>query len=498
MGAKIAGALALLALTAVGQDSAQSPLDRILEAAWRDRGIRPAEPASDTEFLRRVNLDVIGVIPTVDETKGFLNDDRPDKRARKIESLVRSSAFATYWAEKLTNDWMGYGNIYFDNSRRAFKKWLKEQLLENRPYPEVAAAVVGAEISSDPGAFLRRWIVRDFTKASPEDAAMRVSRSFLGIQLHCAQCHDHPFDRWTRQDFYGVAAFFAGIKAENYYSKFDETPVRAYKVEGFKEPIAPKFPDGEAAPGGRPRAELAGWMSRKDNSYLARAICNRVWAYLFGRGIVEPWDDLNGQAKELVPGLLAALVEEFRAGGGDLRHLVRVIVGTRAYQRTSEKLGGGDGELFSRAMVRPMLPEQLLNSLMRATGVVPRGSDYNEFKGEFSRLFYSNVSMDRLSGADLTGYRGTIQQVLRMLDLDNDVYDGGRINGKGRLDALVEKHRSPEDLFEGIYLACLSRMPTEREREICLKHHKKWEEFLNAYEDVFWALLNSNEFFFNH
>jgi hypothetical protein len=483
-------ALAVLSLPLWAAQDTDSPIDQVLDRLWKQNGIKPAEASTDTEFLRRVYLDIIGVIPPIDELKAFLRDDRPDKRDRMIESLVRSNAFASYWAEKLTNDWLGYGQIYLDASRGGFKKWLRDQLLDGKPYPEIVSRIISADVNSAPGTFVRRWIASNFTKVTPETVATRVSKEFLGIRLHCAQCHDHPFDKWTRQDFFGLAAFFAGIGAQD-YGKFEEKNVKSFKFEGFKEPVGLRFLDGTIPPGSWPRRELADWVERQDQ--LARALCNRVWAYMFGRGVIEPWDDLNAQAKPLVPGLLEVLVAEFKRS--DLRGLVKFIAGSRAYQRTSEKLNASDGALFSRAAVRPMLPEQLLNSLMRATGVVPRGSDYNDVKGEFARLFFADRPPE---GSDLTAYRGTVQQVLKMLELDNTLYDGARINGRGMLDRLVEQNKSPEAVFEALYLATLTRLPSEREMELCLKHYKKWDEYLNAYEDVFWALLNTNEFFFNH
>lgn len=490
---RFASILLMVLPLAAGQDTFKAtPIDHILDSFWKQKGITPADPAGDNEFLRRVTLDLIGVIPTIEETKAFLRDDRADKRERKIDSLVRGNAFASYWAEKLTNDWLGYGDTYFDRGRGDFKKWLRAELIDGKSYPDIVSRIVSAEVAAPPGAFIRRWIFADFTKASPETVASRVSRSFLGVQLNCAQCHDHPFDKWTRMDFYGMATFFAGFDVKD-YTKFSEKHVKTFAFEGFKEPIPLRFLDGTAPEGKWPRGELAKWISRPENPWLAKAICNRVWAYLFGRGIVEPWDDLNAQSKPSIPGLLETLADEFTKNGGDLRRLVRFIAMSKAYQRTSEN--AASGEYFSRAAVRPMLPEQLLNSLMRATGVIPRGSDYNEFKGEFAKLFFSTRNPE---GTDLTTYRGSIQQVLKMLELDHAIYDGGRVNGGGMLDRLLEDKKNPEDIFDGIYLATLSRVPTEREREICMRQLKKWDEYCNAYEDVFWALLNSNEFFFNH
>jgi hypothetical protein len=494
MGVRCAAVAFLTLSLATGQDAFHSPIDRVLERTWKEKKIAPADLSPDLEFLRRAYLDIIGVIPTTEEVKAFLRDERPDKRERKIDALTRGNAFASYWSEKLTNDWLGYGNAYFDGNRPAFKKWLREKFQEGKTYPDIVADIIRADIGAPPGAFVRRWIFADFTKPSPETVASRMTRSFLAVQLNCAQCHDHPFDKWTREDFYGMAAFFAGVSVTD-YTQYNEKHVKAFKFEGFKEPIAIRFLDGTRPEGKWPRGELAAWIARPDNPWLARAICNRVWAYMFGKGIVDPWDDLNAQTKPSVPGLLDVLVDEFKRTGGDLRQLVKFIANSRAYQRTSE----GSGDLFSHAAVRPMLPEQLLNSLMRATGVIPRGSDYNEFKGDFAKLFFGDGQYERLQGNDLTSYRGTIQQVLKMLDLDNNVYDGGRVNGQGLLDKLLAKHeKSPETMFDEIYLACLGRVPTEREREICMKQYKKWDENWNAYEDVFWALLNSNEFFFNH
>lgn len=479
--------LLLAGLAGFPQDAPkQHPVDALLDAYWRDYGIQPAPDAEDAEFLRRVNLDLIGVIPTAEEVREFLR--KPD-RTKKIDELLASRWYAKYWTEKLTNDWLGYGSGYFSlGDRVSFKKWLREKIERGERYDAIVRAVI-----SEDSQFIRRWM------SSPEDLMTKVSKSFLGVQLHCARCHDHPFDRWTQEDFYSMTAFFAGLRMKQDYSKTYEVVLPdEVKFEGFPKAVKPRFLDGTTPTEKRPRVALAKWMTAPENRLFARAFANRIWAYFFGRGVVEPYEDLSEKNKPSVPGLLDVLADEFVKSGYDMRALMRLIVTSKAYQRTSRKQRNREGEAFSRAATRPMLPEQLLYSLMRATGKRHKGEDFMEFKGELFRIVFESANIGQLSNVNLTQYSASMQQVLRLLDLDNDIFDGLRVRGKGLLDKLIKECKSSEEIVERMYLSVLSRPPTDVELQKCLAYFRRKDEYLNAWEDILWALVNSNEFFFNH
>lgn len=477
--------LLLAGLAGFPQDAPKKhPIDAVLDAYWERHGIQPAPEADDAEFLRRVHLDLTGVIPTADQVRAFLR--RPD-RAAKIEELLSSPWYAKYWTEKLTNDWLGYGSGYFFGDRVPFKKWLRERIEAGERYDVLVRALI-----CEDSAFLRRWM------SSPEDLMTRISRSFLGVPLDCARCHDHPFDRWTQEDFYSMTAFFAGLRIKEGSKLYEVVLPEEVKFEGYPRPVRPRFLDGTRPGEKRPRVAFARWLTGPENRQFARAFANRVWAYFFGRGVVEPFDDLSEKNKPVVPGLLDVLADEFVRSGYDMRALMRLVVTSRAYQRTSRRQASREGEAFSRAAVRPLLPEQFLYSLMRATGRRLRGEDFVEFKGEVFRIVFENADIARLSNVNLTQYSASVQQVLRLLDLDNDIFDGLRVHGRGLLDEVIRECKSPEEIVERMYLTVLSRPPTDVELHKCLAYFRKKEEYLNAWEDILWALVNSNEFFFNH
>lgn len=498
-----------------------SRIDQMLAAAWASKGIAPAAPATDSEFLRRVYLDLIGRIPTVAEARAFLADSRADKRRRLVADLLARPAYARHF----TTVWRHLLLPEADTSIQArflspgFETWLRDQFSRNAPYDQVVRDLLTAPVdqannrafgdgSASPVAF---YLAKE---AKAENLASASARVFLGLRLECAQCHDHPFSTWTRDQFWELAAFFAGIRAQDRGNGFvtPEKEVldrRELLIPGTERVVQATFPDG-GEPQWQfkvgPRQTLANWITAKGNPYFARATANRVWAHLFGTGLVEPIDEMVGGQDTVVhhAELLNELAKAFADHQFDLKFLLEAIVSTRAYQLTSR---GREPQapLFSRHPLRGLTGEQLFDSLAIATGQ-PDAEAENPFvifqggsaRTEFLTRFGQQTNRP-------TEHETSIIQALTLMN--------GQIVGQATdptrsllLSAALEApFLSERSRIETIYLATLSRQPTPSEMERAVAFVKKaaaggepQKRRDEAVADVFWSLLNSTEFVFNH
>jgi hypothetical protein len=346
-----------------------------------------------------------------------------------------------------------------------------------------------------------------------------VTKNFLGVQLQCAQCHNHPFTDWKQTEYWGVADFFEKVQITG-----PRNPVQQQGVPGIAEGngrqgrrlplpdsaknVPARFlggPEVKLGDKDKPRAVLAQWMTDRDNPYFAKAAVNRVWGQLFGRGLVNPVDDLNDENPPSHPQLLVDLADQFAAGGYDLKDLYRAICLTKAYQRTSKPFGGNDDadpSLFARVTIKVMTPEQQFDSLVmvNAPGKDPRALTVpqgNLPKGPGARFFNPTprnlfVAFFAVEDADPTQYEAGIPQALRLMN-------GPGLNGGGALNAILKDEKKPERVVEQLYLTALSRRPTEAEQRRLtdyVANHKGGER--EAYSDILWALMNSSEFVMNH
>jgi hypothetical protein len=333
-------------------------IDHWIGARWAAR-VRPVPRADDAEFIRRVYLDLAGRIPSILEVRDFLDDDRPDKRHIWVDRLLAADSYARHF----TNVWRGAWlpeppNELADAFVPTFDDWLRERLKENAGYDALVREVVQG--SSGAIAFSQA------NEQKAENLAGSTARLFLGVNLGCAQCHAHPFARWSRNQFWEYAAFFAGADPERQGRGRPEI-----EIPNTGRTVRARFLDGKELPataGADPRAALAAWMTAADNPFFARAAVNRVWSYFFGVGLVEPVDDLGGQNPPSHPELLDELARQFAAHRYDLKFLIRAIVASRAYQLTSTVAGGepADERLFARMPLRGLSAEQLFDSIAEA------------------------------------------------------------------------------------------------------------------------------------
>jgi hypothetical protein len=485
-------------------------IDVLLDAHWRDQGIQPAPRADDAEFLRRAFLDLTGRIPRVADVRGFLEDESPNKRARLLDRLLDDPRFdlhfaQTWRAELLPETAADRGAGVF---RAGFERWLRERSRSRVAYDALVRELLTVPIAQE-GAGLEP-VLRDPSRANPlafyavkeakpENLAASVSRTFLGLRMECAQCHNHPFATWTQEQFWQQAAFFASVRQQSagMFAPLVESTL-VHEVAPAEQGITHQamYLDGSTpawSADARPRALLADWITSRDNPYFARAGANRVWAQLFGRGIVEPVDDFRDDNPPEHPELLNLLADSYAAAGFDIRYLMRAICLTEAYQRTSARTDSSQDRttLPARMPLKALTGEQFFDSIALATGY-----DERQDKGAARR----QMSVRFSRGAESVEPETSVQQALTLL---NGEFTNWAASAE-HCPTLVALSATPglttQDRVEGLYLATLGRLPSqpERERIDALFASSPDAASGELLADLFWALLSSAEFRMNH
>ena len=502
-------------------------IDSAVAEAWSRFPDRVSPPADDAEFLRRVFLDLVGKTPTVSEAQDFLDDPSPNKRSLLVEELLSRGAFATH----LSNVWREMLLSGASNAAEArqlaqpLDAWLRLRFATNTPYDRLARELLTAQ---SPRVSNRR-MARDgaggaqpsplaFYQANqrkPEQLAASASRIFLGLQVQCAQCHDHPFAKWSRKEFWSFAAFFSGLDRGGDESDLSAPVQDSLDREGITIPetelvAEPRFLDGEF-PDWRPdeskRAALARWLAADANPYFAKAAVNRVFDLLLGRGFVTPVDDLDPANPPVFPELFDVVARQFVLHDHDLKYLIRAITLTAAYQRSSQ--AGPDREAseddlppFARMPLKRLSSDQLYDSLVQATGYREANSAGNRAalgmnlstRAEFQNRF-----------ANAAAGRGESEtSILHALALMNGklAADATTLATSETLAAVVDApFLTDDERIETLFLAALARRPAEDERKLVhttLERPGANRDRRAAFADLFWALLNSTEFAFNH
>jgi hypothetical protein len=482
-------------------------IDAVLAARWAEAKVRPVSIADDGEFLRRVSLDLIGKIPTAAEARDFLDDPSKDKRLALVERLLDSPAYTT----RATEIWRRLLLPEADTEDLArqvsgsFEAWLRKKVIEEAGYDRIVREILTAKLSArnaDPTVAMLDSSPAAYYAAKegkPENLAAGVSRVFLGVRLECAQCHNHPFASWKREQFWSLAAFFADVPpqgAENEVAvarQPDAAPRRELMIPGTKKVVTASHLDG-STPAWRPRADtrqiLAEWVTAPENPYFARAVVNRVWARFFGEGLIEPVDNLDGEAGSELSGLLEELAGQFRAHGYNLKFLIRVLTATRAYNLSSAaNQGSSTTPVFASMPVRGLSPGQLFDSLTQATG-----AEAADARARFLELFANRE--DRSVEAETT-----IVQALTMM---NGSYIDGATNPETSqvLGAIVKApFLDTPGRIETLFLATLTRRPKPDEQSLLVRYVERRQTAQDqekAFADIFWAILNGPEFHLNH
>jgi hypothetical protein len=497
--------LSVLAVTSLSSAAAPDPvelaakIDKHLSARWEAEKVKPASKTDDAMFVRRVSLDLVGRIPTVAEVREFLDDKAIDKQTKLVAGLLDSGPHFRHMALFWRREWIPQIDTpQFANLAEDFDVWLAGRLRDGVPADRIVRELLTTsktktESGATPATFL---IAAEF---KPDNLAANTSRAFLGINLDCAQCHDHPFARWTREQFWETAAFFARSPTATNGDKvkFEVT------IPSTKKVVVPKLLTGQQPQwpgtliGDTGRALLADWVTAKDNPYFAKNVVNRVWANLFGTGLVEPLDDLSGDNSGSHPELLDELAKEFVDSGFDLKYLTTAVVLTKAYQLSSVMPGDINPRLFGRAAVRGLTGEQLYDSLRVAAGLPPERDD----------LASVTAIRDRKRFADKFRVErgGTAQRsILQSLSLMNGklTVDLTTVETTPMLRAVADApFLNTKAKIESLYLATLGRQPTDEESAPLQKYVEKGGadgDSKKALADIFWALINSSEFNTNH
>ena len=480
-------------------------IDAMLAAKWakaKDR-IEPAPAADDAEFFRRLCLDLNGRVPSLSLARDFLDDDRPDKRQLWAKELLEGD-FADRYATHFANYWravlLAQANSQLARPAR-LEEYLRRQFRANVPYDKLVRDLL---ISPDATDYFTAY------ENKPENVAGSTARVFLGVRLECAQCHaDRSGGTWTREQFWQYAAFFSRLPGP----RFDGNRVTVnpetkgpprIKLPEKDEYITAKFLDDEALDwkdGADPRAVLAEWVTRPDNKWFARAVVNRLWGYFFGVGLVDPIDGFGVEDNPPShPELLDELSREFAAHKYDLKFLIRAIVGTKAYQRTSRQThkSQADPRLFARMPVRALSGEQLFDSLSEATGYVPPSENTGDYllrgDGTPRAKFLAKFQTQPDQPIDAPT---SIQQALFLM---NGKHATTSVEKSRTLAAIASGPGSVAEQVEQLFLVVLSRKPTATELKRMTDYVQTGpaKDRKAALADVFWALLNSTEFAVNH
>jgi hypothetical protein len=493
-------------------DTAQyNYIDEHVHDKLRRMKILPSELCTDEEFIRRASLDLIGLPPRPDEVRAFVSDETPskDKREALVDRLFDDPGFVQHWTHKWADLLQCNGKFLGDKGVWLFRSWIEDSIARNKPYDEFVHELLTANGSTyeNPAANYYR-VSREYPAA-----VENTTQLFLGTRFSCNKCHDHPFEKWTQNQYYQLGAFFAdvGIKPgklpgeEIVYTNYTPTDVTHPTT---LESVEPLVPYGDIGDGAASRREaLADWVTSPDNPLFARSAANRLWSYFMGRGIIEPVDDVRTSNPPSNPELLDALTVDFVDSGFDMRHVMRVIMTSRTYQQ-SVKVNewNEDDEInFSHAIAKRLTAEQLLDSITVATGSHPKFQGIpahfraaqlpdSRVKGDgFLRLF---GRPERESVCECE--RTTEVSLAHAMNLINGpTVANAIIDPDGRLAELVADDLDERALTEEIYLAALSRSPREDEYAVAADYIANSESKSEGAQDLLWALINSPAFLFN-
>jgi Protein of unknown function (DUF1549)/Protein of unknown function (DUF1553) len=498
-----------------------SYIDQLIEDGWQKASVKPSGLARDEEFLRRAYLDLVGRIPNVAEARAFLTTRESDKRPKLIEYLLDHPDYAKNFATEWTVLLIGRGNQGRMVDRASLSTWLRKQFAGDRPWNEVVRELVSSKGSNKDNGAVNYVLAHLEFDAVPLTSL--TTRLFLGQQIQCTQCHDHPSNQWKQDHFWGINAFFKGIKAVavtkpsatgmdtlDHYELSDEPSdayVRFERRNGLVGVAMPKFLDGRKISQGMDvvrRDELGKLIADPDNEALAKAFVNRMWAHFLGRGFVHPVDDFGSHNPPSHPELLDRLAKDFKESGFDVKQLCRWIMMSRAYQLSSMKAKGSEKEdgLFNQMQLKAMSPEQLFDSLMTATRAHHSGSgdpDHRKRDAWASQFLFAFANDE---GDESSGFQGTIPQALLMMngEMMCEALSGKPGSFLGDvIDQAQRQGRSPEAfMVDSIYVAALSRHPSPKEVSLARQYFQSFPDGLQVLQDLFWALLNSNEFVLIH
>ena len=502
-------------------------IDKHVIAQLRQLNLKPSPTCTDSEFIRRIYLDVIGVLPTPKETRAFLTNKAKDKRTKLVDELLDRPEFVDYWTYRWADMFLISGKKLRPNALKAYYQWLRGEIAKNTPWDQLVRQVVTARGDSMENGATNFYAIHQ----EPETMAENVSQAFMSLSINCAKCHNHPLEKWTNDQYYAFANLFARVRVKGWGGDARSGDGKRTLFVAARgdlrqprtgKPQTPAPLDGKAIndPQTDRREILAGWLTSPDNPYFTRSIANRVWANFFGQGIVDPVDDLRVSNPATNEPLLEGLAEYLTKNKYDLKSLMRLILTSQTYSRSSTPLPENidDARYYSRYYPRRLMAEVLQDAITSVTQVNPKFANITLFDGSTAKTdFYKDGTRAlQLFDSAVTSYflktfgrnereitceceRSNKPSMVQVLHLSN----GKALNENLRSDKscvkpLVEKNDT--DLIEEAYLLCLSRRPTagESKRLESVFTQTPATERRAVIEDLFWALMTSREFLFQH
>lgn len=492
-------------------------IDDLILTKLESLNLPPSPPCDDATFLRRAYLDTIGVLPTEEETRAFLADASPDKREQLIEQLLSRPEFVDYWSYKWSDMLLASGQRLRPDALKAYYAWIREQVADNTPWDELVRRLVTANGSTFENGAANFYALHQ----DPSEMAETVSQAFMGLAINCAKCHNHPLEKWTNDQYYGFANLFSRVRAKGWGGDFrggDGNRVVFTDVRGellqpsTGKPQPPRPLDAEPVSfddTADRRLVLAEWLTSPDNPYFTKAIVNRVWANFFGLGLVEKVDDLRATNPPSNAQLLDAASKHLVENHFDLKELMRAILRSVAYQGSSQAVPGNepDERFYSHYYPRRLPAEVMLDAMSQATEVPTEFAGY----GKGARAM-------QLPDTDVASYfLSTFGRPERLITCECErtaepsmtqvlhLYNGDTLLGKlqspdGRVAKQLAAGATNEEIIDGAYLTCLSRSPTAEEKAQLVQvfNETPQEEKRQVVEDLYWSILSSKEFLFNH
>lgn len=492
------------------EPTAVNQIDTLVFHKLQQLQILPSELCSDTDFLRRATLDLTGRLPTLEETQTFIADQSEAKRANLVDRLLASDDYAQFWSMK-------WGDLLRCNSRRLtasgvhkFRRWLFDVVRNDMPLNQFAEELLTATGS------VQQTPAANYWRASRDeiDATETTAQLFLGIRIQCAKCHNHPFEKWTQDDYYGIAAAFKRVGRKNSPVPDDEIVFVSNSGEVTQPRTGQTMKvrlllqgDVDVPADQDRRAVFAEWLTADSNPFFAKSVANRIWGHVMGRGVVEPVDDFRDSNPPSNPELLAFLASELTRSGYSAKHLIRTIMTSRVYQLGSlrNEFNADDDIYFSHANTRMLTAEQLLDAICHVTGVgesfagMPAGTRAIDLVDPPEGHKFLQVFGQPQRELPCECERSTDSNLSQALQLINGptVHDKIRADG-GRLHQWIAAGKSDAEIVNLLYLVALNRNAAEGEVATSLAHIAANEDRTRALEDVAWAVINSKEFLFQH
>ncbi len=489
----------------------QNFIDRFVNAKLQRMKILPSGPADDAEFLRRVSLDIAGVPPTIDEVNAFLADTTEPvaKRAAMVDRLLSRPAYVEHWTLKWSDLLLNRRKTVTEQGVWAFRNWIRQGIATNKRYDQFASELMtaGGSTLENPAANYFR-IARE-----PKLVMENMTQVFLGTRFSCNQCHDHPFERWTQNQYYELAAYFAEVGRRSLPGGdefvFTNASPEAVVNPSTNQVATPKFPfshAGAISPDAHRREQLSQWLTAKENPYFARSIVNRYWSYFLGRGIIDPVDDIRASNPASNPELLDALTIDFTDNGYDLKRLIHLICTSATYQRSleSNKWNDDDTMNYSHAVPRRLSAEQLYDSIIQATGApralpgVPAGFRASELPDSQVDVAFLDMFGRPPRESPCECERTSDVSLGQTLNMVNGPTIGDAIaHPEGIIAKTIAAGATNEQLIETVYLSTLCRKPSLEEMKSSVEYFSTVTTPKDASEDLAWALINSPGFLFN-